>query len=166
MQWFRLRPTFEIVLGDARSEVIEKLAAECKRSRRAEAFVMFGEYGELHLPKTEHRLWSPHLSFYVVADDEASFIRGRFAPRLEVWTLLWIVYLLMAFSAFFGLVLAYSQWTLGQSFWGLGIPILGIVVIVAIYMVAHVGQQWSSDQMMTLKTQLDRTLELAGVQAR
>ncbi len=163
MQWFRLRPTFEIVLDETRDEAIEKLRQEYSRSGRNESFLMFGEYGEMHLPIAEHRLWSPHLSFYVMDHEQQSRVHGRFAPRLEVWTLLWIIYLLMTFSAFFGLVLAYSQWTIGETMWGLGVAILGATIIASIYIVAHVGQQWSSDQMQTLRNQLDRTLELAGV---
>lgn len=164
MQWFILRPTFEISIAETRSEVIEKLRTYAARHRGDVTFQMFGEYGELHLPSEEHRLWSPHLSFYVAEREPKSLIHGRFAPRLDVWTFVWIVYLAMAFTAFFGAVLAYSQWVVEESPWGIYVTILGCLTIAAIYCIAHVGQQWSSDQMQALRDQLDRRLLEAGVQ--
>ncbi len=158
MQPIRLRPTFDIQISEQRNLAIEKLKLEKQRQSENASFQMFGEYGELHLPHNELRLWSPHLSFYVQQNEDHCRIYGRFAPRFEVWTFVWIVYLFMAFSAFFGLVLAYSQWLLQQSLWGLWIFVVGVVAIIILYWVARIGQQWSSDQMNMLRKQLDDIL--------
>jgi hypothetical protein len=165
-QWWRLRPTFEIPLDSSRSEAIEKLRGEYERTNNGASFLMFGEYGELHLPAEEHRLWSPHLSFYVTEHDEQVLVRGRYAPRLDVWTLIWIVYLLMAFSVFFGLIIAYCQWALHESMWGVWVAIVGLIAIVLCYVVAHIGQQLSVDQMESLRVQLEGILRSAGVRTR
>ncbi|MEZ6097121.1 MAG: hypothetical protein R3C03_23340 [Pirellulaceae bacterium] len=161
----RLRPTFEIPVVGSRTEVMEKLLHEFNAHSKRPEFQMYGEYGELHLHKDETRLWSPHLSFYVHEHDGTSLIRGRFAPRLEVWTLVWIAYLFMAFSAFFGLVFAYSQWILGNHAWGLWVTAVAMMLLVVIYVVADVGQKWSSDQMHHLRERLDELLKRASVEA-
>ncbi len=166
MQWLRLRPTFEIPLDASRLEAIEKLREEYEETHARSGFLMFGEYGELHLPAVEHRLWSPHLSFYVTDQGEEVLIRGRFAPRIEVWTFVWIVYLAMAFSIFFGLIIAYSQWMLHESVWGLGVAAFGLGVMTLCYVVAHIGQQLSADQMEALRRQLDCILRNADVRLR
>ncbi|MEZ6074966.1 MAG: hypothetical protein R3C56_04595 [Pirellulaceae bacterium] len=83
--------------------------------------------------------------------------------ELEVWTFVWIVYLAMSFTAFFGLVLAYSQWMLGESVWGLWAAVAALIAISTLYVVANIGQQWSSDQMDALRARLDGVLERAGV---
>jgi len=163
MQWFRLRPTFEIMLTQTRSDVMAKIQLQYERSGRQNAMFLHGEYGEFHLPRTEHRLWSPHLSFYVHEKEGHGLIHGRFAPRLEIWTFVWVVYLAMSFSAFFGIALGYSQWTLGSNAWGLWVAIVAAFVIASLYIVAHVGQQWSSDQMAMLRTRLDDFLRQAEV---
>lgn len=163
MAWFRLRPTFEIGLRERREEAIERIFSEYQRRQSDTLMFVHGEYGEFHLPKEEHRLWSPHLSFYVHDDRGHGLIRGRFAPRLEIWTFVWVVYLALAFSCFFGLTLGYSQWTLGGSVWGLWIALVSLLAIIGLYVVAHVGQQWSSDQMVFLRTRLHQFLEQAGV---
>jgi len=163
MSIFSLRPTFEIPLAEERQPAIDKLAAEFTRSQQL-GFLMHGEYGELHLQAAEHRLWSPHLSFYVSQRGEQTLIHGRFAPRLEVWTFVWVIYLAMSFTAFFGLALAYSQWMLGESGWGLWVATLAVLAIAALYVIANVGQQWSSDQMSSLRVRLEEILQRSGVQ--
>jgi hypothetical protein len=158
MQWFQIRPTFQIRLDASREEVMAKLQREASRNGRRELFAMYGEYGELHLPASEHRLWSPHLSIYIVEDQDRSIIHGRFAPRVDVWTSVWIAYLAMVFFAFFGGIIAYSQWTVGESIWGLIVVVLSLLALLSIYLVAHIGQQWSSDQMHFLKQELQLRL--------
>lgn len=158
MQWFRLRPTFEIPLVVGRASASERLKAECDAFGTAELFMVHGEYGELHLPLEQHRLWSPHLSFYLVGRDQNCILHGRYAPRINVWTCVWCVYLAMAFTIFFALTLAYSQWMLGTSAWGLGLALGALLVLLILYVVAHIGQQLSADQMLALRTQLEEIL--------
>ncbi len=163
MPIIQLRPTFEIPITGDRQAAIDKLQAEFARGSERRNFIMHGEYGELHLPACEYRLWSPHLAFYVSQREGRGLIYGRFAPRLEVWTFVWVIYLAMSFTAFFGLTLAYSQWMLGQSGWGLPIAASAIAVIAVLYVVASIGQQWSADQMQALRDRLDSILQRAGV---
>jgi hypothetical protein len=161
MRWFHFRPTFDWPLEETRDVAIERLDQQFSQRKQRERFAMYGEYGELHLPPEQHRLWSPHLSFYVMPREQRSVIHGRFAPRVDVWTSVWIAYLMMVFSAFFGAMLAYSQWTLGESVWGLIIVGVSLSTILALYLVAHIGQQWSADQMEFLRTQLEEMVTSA-----
>lgn len=161
MSWFRLRPTFDLPLDQTRDVLIQKLSELQSQHPNKQLFLMFGEYGELHLPPHEHRLWSPHLSFYLNEVDHKAVVHGRFAPRVDVWTVVWIAYLVFLFSAFFGLVLGISQWTLGETAWGLWVAAGAIVLWLALVVIAHVGQQWSSDQMHHLREQLEILLKQA-----
>ncbi len=77
---------------------------------------------------------------------------------------MWVIYLAMSFTAFFGLALAYSQWMLGESGWGLWVATLAVLAIAALYVIANVGQQWSSDQMSSLRVRLEEILQRSGVQ--
>jgi hypothetical protein len=168
MPLLSLRPTFDIELNESRQSVIEKLKLHKKQSGLHELYQLYGEYGEIHLPKSEHRLWSPYLTFYI-ADatrlPEGSVLHGRFTPRLDVWTSVWIFYLLMAFSAFFGLTIGYSQWYVGEPPWGVGITIFGILCIATLHVIASVGQQWSADQMTSLRQHLESLIESSGIES-
>lgn len=164
-QWFVLRPTFQFSIVDSREQAMDRLSEIYRRKNDVTSFLMHGEYGELHLPSDQHRLWSPHLSFYIFEQGGKTMIQGRFAPRLDVWTTVWILYLAMAFAAFFSLIMAISQWAIGESTWWHWPGIAAIVSIVGIYTVAQIGQQWSSDQMRSLRSRLDGILEEANIQA-
>ncbi|MEZ6135063.1 MAG: hypothetical protein R3C53_09160 [Pirellulaceae bacterium] len=163
----QFRPTFIIAVADTRDEVMSKLEQAHRIHGKHNDFMMFGEYGELHVPPSEHRLWTPHLSFYVSEhvkpDGQHAVIHGRFAPRLEVWTTVWIAYLLMSFTAFFGFTLGYSQWMLGESLWGIFVAACSMLGITALYLVAAVGQQWSADQMQMLRIRLETILANSNV---
>ncbi len=163
MNRFRFRPTFELAVTASRAEAIERLKLESSKVRDRERFAMYGEYGELHLPAGEHRLWSPHLSFYLLERDGHCYLFGRFAPRPDVWTTVWIVYLAMIFAAFFGTIIAYTQWSVGTNAWGIWIVLASLAVIAGLYGTATVGQQWSSDQMQQLKEELLTHLACADV---
>lgn len=158
MSWFRLRPTFEIQVNQTKQEVIEKLTRLQRQIAEKRLFLMFGEYGELHLPAAEHRLWSPHLSFYINEVNQQTSVYGRFAPRIDVWTVVWIAYLVFIFTAFFGAILGFSQWTLGETAWGMWIALAATALWLSLFAIAHVGQQWSSDQMHVLRNRLEKML--------
>lgn len=158
MQWFKLRPTFQYELTNSQQHYLDKLASEARRLNQPQVFLMHGEYGELHLSADQHRLWSPHLSFYIEPNDQHATLHGRFAPRVEIWTTVWIFYLAMSFSAFFAFTLAFSQWMIGEAAWGAWVGLAAIVSIIFLYAVAHIGQQWSVDQMHDLRDRLDSLL--------
>jgi hypothetical protein len=166
MPWFRLRPTFDIHVAATKAEMIERLTLLQSRASDRNLFLMFGEYGELHLPSSEHRLWSPHLSFYISQDTQRTTVHGRFAPRIDVWTVIWIAYLVFLFTAFFGIVLGLSQWSLGEMAWGMWVAVVASLLWLSLFVIAHVGQQWSSDQMHKLRDRLQNLLdECANTQA-
>lgn len=158
-RWFVLRPTFGFPIPTLRELAMQRLQEACQRKNEPSRFLVHGEYGELHLPKEEHRFWSPHLSFYVAEQEGKTMIHGRFAPRLEIWTLVWVLYLAMAFTAFFSFAMAFSQWAIGESSWWHWPGIAALIALVGIYVVAHLGQQWSADQMHQLRSWLDEILQ-------
>lgn len=164
MQWFTLRPTFEIQLSDSRDEAVEKIDRAYKQAENKKLLLVFGEYGELHLPPSEHRVWSPHLSFSVNRNGDHAYIHGRFAPRLEIWTFVWICYMTFAFTAFFGFILGFSQYMIGAHAWGNWIGIIALLLWATLIVVAHIGQQLSTDQMHALQNQLNDFLGAAKLQ--
>jgi hypothetical protein len=159
LHWLVLRPTFELSIEVSRDEAIHRLGSAYREIGNPQVFFMHGEYGELHLPKEQHRLWSPHLSFYITQDQDASIVRGRFAPRPDVWTLIWIFYLLLAFTAFFSLIMHLSQLAIGETGSWHWLTIAASLTIGLIYLIANIGQQWSADQMELLKAHLIQLLD-------
>jgi hypothetical protein len=160
---FRFRPTFEIEFNESRQAAVEKLRLHQLSKGPIAGYLLFGDYGELHLDSSQYRLWSPHLSFCLAEGSSShpsggGLIHARFAPRIEIWTFVWIVYLAMAFSSFFGAILVYSQWQLGEAQWAWSLVFPPLLVIVGLYVVAHTGQHLSSDQMDELRNRLNQIL--------
>jgi hypothetical protein len=161
--WFTLRPTFEVPISVSRDLAMQRLMAHYQLVNQPSRFFIHGEYGELHLPPEQHRLWSPHLTFYVSSEVGQPRIHGRFAPRLEIWTFVWVLYLAMAFTAFFSFAMAFSQWAIGEQSWWHWLGFVSAASIFLIYAIAQVGQQWSSDQMETLRNWLEDILREASL---
>lgn len=160
---WRLRPTFRIELEESRNEALGKLVSEYETMAEDPLMFFHGEYGEFHLPQHCHRLWSPHLSFSVNEENGRGVIFGRFAPRQQIWTAVWVAYLASGVCCFYGLLIGYSEWMLGKPSSGFWIALLSVVVILSIYLSADIGQQWSSDQMKELREKFDGFLVRAGV---
>ncbi len=162
MPFIQMRPTFEMRLPYSKGEVLRRIGEELEKPEWSDTSLFFDQYVELHVPKSEIRYWSPHLSLSFDGDELNTLVHGRFAPRQEVWTLVWVIYLLLAFSAFFALVFTCSFWMMGQSTWFGPAAILAVAGIGVLYLVSKIGQQWSTDQMVSLKSDwkrlLDRTL--------
>jgi hypothetical protein len=156
-----MRPTFELELPYPKSEFVRLVQAELKKPQWHSTSLVFDDYAELHIPPSERRYWSPHLSLSFDGDDHQTQVLGRFAPRQEVWTLVWIIYLVLAFTAFFALIFAYAQWTLGQSMWVILIAPLALAGIGTLYVISYVGQQLSSDHMESLRSDWSKIIEQA-----
>lgn len=159
MRFTSMRPTFEMQLPYSKAEVIRRIGVKLKNSNRENKWMLFDQYAELHLPECQIRYWSPHLTLGFEEDGLITRIHGRFAPRQQVWTLVWVLYLLLAFSAFFLAMFELAFWMMGQSSW---FGIAGIVAILgvgAIYLTSQIGQQWSEDQMIALKSDWQQLIE-------
>jgi hypothetical protein len=150
-----LRPTFELHLPYPCDVVNRQVQEVLKDSEWSNHCQSFDRYSELHIPKAEIRYWSPHLSLHLDEDSDGTRVLGRFAPRQEVWTLVWFLYLALTFIAFFSSIFVFSMWWLGKSSWMGVVPLLAIAGIVTLHLVSRIGQQWSSDQMIHLRAECD-----------
>ncbi len=151
MSILSMRPTFTTVIPLPQNLVMMKLSEELRKPERQATCLAFDRYFELHISESELRYWSPHLSLTLDGDDHQTIVTCRFAPRQNVWTLVWILYLAFAFTLFFAIVFAYSHWILKSSTWiSLLIP-LSLFGIAMLYIISQTGQSWSSDQMAELR---------------
>lgn len=156
-----MRPTFEMELPYSKDEVMRRVGAELTKPDREHKSLLFAQYAELHVPDTAIRYWSPHLALSFDEEGEHTRVRGRFAPRNEVWTLIWVIYLLLAFLAFFALMFEGASWMLGQSTWFGIAAIIAIVGIGAVYLLSQIGQMLSADQMVALKSDWQQVVDHA-----
>jgi len=159
MHFTPMRPTFEMQLPYSKEEVMRRIGVELKKPNNSNRFQLFDQYAELHIPEAEIRVWSPLLSLSFERDGTQTRVHGRFSPRQDVWTLVWVIYLALAFSAFFAFVFECSFWMMGQSSWFGLAAMLALVGIGALYLISQIGQLWSADQMIALNSDWQRLIE-------
>jgi hypothetical protein len=164
---FSMRPTFQVVLPVAKQELQQRIKERLVTETWDWESYVFDGYFEMHIPTKELRYWSPHLSISMDDLKGETRIHGRFAPRQQVWTLVWVLYLAFVFTALFSLLFALSSMHAKDSEWR-WIWVLcpaSIAGIILLYLVSFIGQSWSSDQIQSLQSQWDRLIDLATRQA-
>jgi len=161
IQAAKIRPTFEVRLPLPAPESIELIRMHMTDTDSQVRSLSAGKCADFFIAEEERRFWSPHLSVQVYDSEDGSLLRGRFAPRPEIWTFVMFVYFLMAFVTLFGLSFGYVQWAIGESPWGLVAIPVGVFVIVLLHTASWIGQRLSRDQSEQLRARLDVVLTAA-----
>ncbi len=118
-----------------------------------------GRWAELHVPPSDQRVWSPHLSIRLDGSADGCTLFGRFAPRAEVWTFFVFLYFGVAFLVVFGGIFGYVQWASDEPAWGLWSVWIGVPVLALLHLASAVGQRLGQEQMIELRSELDSVLE-------
>lgn len=155
----RLRPTFYLELPVPAEEAIQRIRRELARTELAGPTMAAGRYAEFLVHRSERRIWSPRLTIRIEDAPDGSTLRGRFAPRPDVWTGFMFVYIVVAFLILFGATLGYVQQVSDQTPWGYWAVPGGLLVIAAIHLLSYAGQRLARGQMGELRGRLNAVLE-------
>ena len=128
-----------------------QLDARFRASKRNWVGHVTGHHGQLVAPRRHRHWWSPWLTFAATEHEDGTLLSGHFAPHPSVWTFYMALYGIVGFSMFglgcFGL----SQWLAEEPptmLWSLPI---GLVLMVALYASAFVGQGLTAQQMTGMR---------------
>jgi hypothetical protein len=122
-------------------------------------------HAELRVQERLRHFWSPTLSLEIRPDDDATTLHGLFGPHPAVWTFFMFVHFAAVTGALLGLALAWSQWSLDESAWGLwSLPAAGIASGAA-YAASLFGQRLARDEMASMLALVDRVAPEAVVPA-
>ncbi len=157
----RMRPTFAIDLPLPADEAARRLQYQLVSSQFADESMGAGRFVDLVVDEADRRIWSPQLSIQIEGRDGGSVLRGRFAPRPDLWTFIMFVYFFVAFLMLFGSALGYVQWTMADRAWGLWVVPVGVVIIAGLHGASQIGQRLGQEQMHQLRSRLDDLVERA-----
>jgi hypothetical protein len=154
----RLRPRFDLDLPVPADEAIQRIRQGLDTPELRHTTMSAGRHAEFQVEALEKKVWSPRLTIQVEDAPGGSSLRGRFAPRADVWTGFMFIYFLVVFLILFGATLGYVQQISDETPWGYWAIPAGLAVIGGIHALSYLGQRLAEDQMRELRRQLDMVL--------
>jgi hypothetical protein len=154
----RLRPKFKLDLLLPPDEAMQRIRQGFDTPELRGTTMSAGRHAEFHVDEQERKVWSPRLTVQVEDAPGGSSLRGRFAPRADVWTGFMFVYFLVVFLILFGATLGYVQQVSDETPWGYWAIPVGLLVVGLIHGLSYLGQRLAEDQMRALRAQLESVL--------
>ena len=149
-----LRPRFRLEVRNTENEVMDIVKNKLKydNPHRLESTIVEGHL-ILRINKEKRHYWSPQMDISLQTKEEGgTLIRCLLAPEASVWTMFMFFYAATGFTAFVGLMMGMSQWTLQRDMYGFYIFFAGIVLGLVVYAIAQFGKGISRSDLKILKT--------------
>ena len=151
MSSFHIRPRFEQILeaeaNTLRAQIVDRVQAQGDRFEVKN----FPGFVCLRIHENERHFWSPRLNLGIEAlGPGQTVVRGVYGPNANVWSLFMLGYLIVGLLATFSGVVALCQWKIGVPIWGVWPFAAAIVVLIALYIVAQIGQKLGAQQTFTI----------------
>lgn len=159
-----MRPGFEIELGSVEGRhVLRQLAAQLHAPDAPVQGCILLYKAELTTCARACHAWSPWLSVQF-ADTPAGrqLLSGRFAPHPNVWTGFMAMYGVLLMVGLLGTMFGVSQWILHTPPWALLAAPGALVLSLAVYGGALLGQRLGADEMQTLRAFVEQAVRAAG----
>jgi len=114
----------------------------------------------LKIPAAQQRYWSPQMQLELEPTSTGTLIRGLIGPKPGIWTMFVFFYSGFGFLTMLGGMFGLSQMMLKMSPWALWSVPIGLFIILCLYLISHIGQQLSKDQIGFLHDFLDSALNV------
>ena len=120
----------------------------------------------LVLTHTAHlrHLWSPWLHVEVEALGSGSRVIAKFSPHPNLWTSFAFGYFTLGTTALFAACFALAQSMLSQPPWAWWVAGVAALMMLAMFLIAKLGQRLANEQMRELSERLGAVL--AGVESQ
>lgn len=159
MQDVGMRPRFQIVLEHMEPKMVFEHVQKDVKCISSECMAVFRQPHMELMFKPEYRhYWSPRLSLEFEGQEQKTVIRGLIGPHPNVWTMFMALYGVCVLLSFVGAMLAYSQWSLGQSPWGMYGVMGACGGAMLLYMASLLGQRMALEQTIRLRRALEESL--------
>ncbi len=159
MNKIRIRPRYTFSVPLKKADVLNKL-------REALRDMPSGLEGKFVKPlvvvsvsKENRHFWSPELSLDIEQKENGTEIRCTLGPHSSLWTMFATFYGFSILVGIAGLVLGFSQLTLGMNTYGFWLVPVSIILLASAYGIALTGQKLSYEQMLELRNFIKNTLK-------
>ncbi len=146
-----LRPRIKIISKLSKNEIIERINKKIEDPEtKCTGWAKEG-YALISPPENEKRIWTPQLNLQIDEIEEGTEVRGVIGPSSNVWTAFAFAFSILGFIAFVSLFWGLSRLSLDYPADILWLVPVALLLIVAVYMLARVGQQMSMEQVRQLR---------------
>ena len=158
MKKIQIRPRFKIESTLDLNQIVKKITEEIESCNGRCQINLVRNHIIFKIPEEMQHFWSPELSIEIEEHEGTSVLRCILGPRSSLWTLFATFYGVSAFTGIIGLVLGFSQWSIGNYPSGFWLVPLSLLLIAIAYLVAITGQKLSYNEMLFLKKKLYRAI--------
>ncbi len=157
----RIRPRFEYPVPLDPETAYERMRARIRASRAPWNVQLLNDQIEVSPHQRDLHFWSPYLKVQLREDSPGTTtLQGVFGPNVNLWTLLVAIYAVCFLVGATGILLAYSQWQLGQSMTGFAMAAVCAVIAALVWVAAQIGQRFAQEQMQGIYAYLIETYEV------
>jgi hypothetical protein len=159
MNKIRIRPRYTFSVPLSKEEVLNKLREALKNMPSGLEGKFVKPLVVVSVSEENRHFWSPELSLDIEAKENETEIRCTLGPRSSLWTMFATFYGFSILVGIAGLVLGFSQLTLGMNTYGFWLVPISIILLASAYGIALTGQKLSYEQMLQLRNFIKNTLK-------
>ncbi len=159
MNKIRIRPRYTFSVPLKKADVLNKLREALKDMPSGLEGKFVKPLVVVSVSKENRHFWSPELSLDIEAKEKGTEIRCTLGPRSSLWTMFATFYGFSILVGIAGLVLGFSQLTLGMNAYGFWLVPVSIILLASAYGIALTGQKLSYEQMLELRNFIKKTLK-------
>jgi hypothetical protein len=156
----RLRPRFKIEIPMAPEQAVHNLREVYSKNPSTCILDFVSNHITLKIPAAQQRYWSPQMQLELEPTPTGTLIRGLIGPKPGIWTMFVFFYSGIGFLTMLGAMFGLSQMMLKMSPWALWSVPVGLFIIFCLYLISHIGQQLSKDQIGFLHDYLDSAINV------
>ncbi len=158
MSKIAIRPRFKIEIKMPKYELITRISEEIKSCNGRCEINLLRNHIIFKIPDEMQHFWSPELSIEIEESEENSVLHCILGPRSAIWTLFATFYGLSLFAGLIGIVIGFSQWSIGNYPYGFWLVPASVILIALAYLIAITGQKLSYNEMLFLRRKLERAI--------
>jgi hypothetical protein len=159
MNKIRIRPRYTFSVPLKKADVLNKLREALKDMPSGLEGKFVKPLVVVSVSKENRHFWSPELSLDIEEIEKGTEIRCTLGPRSSLWTMFATFYGFSILVGIAGLVLGFSQLTLGMNAYGFWLVPVSIILLASAYGIAITGQKLSYEQMLELRNFIKNTLK-------
>lgn len=159
MKRVQIRPRYTFSVPLEKAEVLTRL----RKALSKEPPGLEGKFVKplvvVSIDENERHFWSPELSLDIEEKKDETEIRCTLGPRSSLWTMFATFYGFSVLAGVAGLILGFSQLTLGMNAWGFWLVPASVILIASAYGIAIAGQRLAYEQTLKLRSFIKKTLK-------